>query len=53
MSADNRDFAVTYTPGYRWWSASCGECGEHIEHKSFAIAFGFVFRHKRCDGSQP
>lgn len=44
------DFSVTYDPQYRWWSVGCGKCGESVERKSFAVAFAFAFKHKRCKG---
>lgn len=44
------DFSVTYDPQHRWWSVGCGECGESVERKSFAVAFAFAFKHKRCKG---
>ena len=50
MSNGDIDFSVTYDPKYRWWSVGCGECGESVEHKSFAVAFAFAFKHRRCNG---
>lgn len=51
MSRENEiDFAITYDQHYHWWTIACGNCGDHIVYKGFTVAFGFLFRHKKCQG---
>jgi hypothetical protein len=52
VSKHTTDFAVTYDQQYRWWSVSCGECGEFVKHEYFATAFAFAFKHKKCKGGE-
>lgn len=44
-----RDFSVTFDTGYHFWSIGCLQCGAEVTHCSFARAFAFTAKHRKCD----